>query len=119
MGQKMQAVPFIRALCLVAACWALAFPAAVLAEFDASSRPPNPRYEPTPDEVMDVMLRLAEIRPGDVVYDLGCGDGRIIIAAVRDLGASGVCVDIDAQRIAESIENARQAGVADRIQFRN
>jgi SAM-dependent methyltransferase len=52
-------------------------------------------------------------------HDLGCGDGRIVIAAVRETGARGVCVDIDPRRIAESRENARKAGVADRIQFRN
>jgi len=62
------------------------------------------------------MVRLAAVQPGDVVYDLGCGDGRIVIAAARR-GARGVCVDIDPQRIAESRENARQAGVTERIEF--
>ena len=62
------------------------------------------------------MLRLAEVGTGDVVYDLGCGDGRIVIAAVR-LGARGVCVDIDPVRIEESRTNARNAGVADKIRF--
>jgi ribosomal protein L11 methylase PrmA len=65
------------------------------------------------------MLRLANVKAGEVVYDLGCGDGRIVIAAVRDFGARGVCVDIDPQRIAESRENARAAGVADHIRFLN
>jgi SAM-dependent methyltransferase len=82
-------------------------------------RPPDVRYEPTSPDVVQVMLRLADVRAGDVVYDLGCGDGRIVIAAVRERGARGVCVDIDARRIAESRENAARAGVADRIQFRN
>jgi ribosomal protein L11 methylase PrmA len=63
------------------------------------------------------MLRLANVTAGDVVYDLGCGDGRIVITAVRDFGARGVGVDIDPVRIAESRENARQAGVTDRIRF--
>ncbi|MBI2315561.1 MAG: class I SAM-dependent methyltransferase [Betaproteobacteria bacterium] len=63
------------------------------------------------------MLKLAKVRRADVVYDLGCGDGRIVIAAARDRGARGVCVDIDPQRIAEARENARRAGVADRIRF--
>lgn len=62
------------------------------------------------------MVQLAAVRPGDVVYDLGCGDGRIVIAAVRR-GAHGVCVDIDPQRIAESRENAQKAGLAERIEF--
>lgn len=70
-------------------------------------------------DVVEVMLRLAEVKEGDVVYDLGCGDGRIVIAAVRARGARGVCVDIDPRRIAESRENAHQAGVADRIRFLN
>jgi SAM-dependent methyltransferase len=82
-------------------------------------RAPDVRYEPTATDVVQAMLRLAAVRAGDVVYDLGCGDGRIVIAAVREHGAHGVCVDIDPQRIAASRENARQAGVADRIRFVN
>ena len=62
-------------------------------------------------------MRLARLVPGDVLYDLGCGDGRIVIAAVKTPGVRGVCVDIDPQRIAESRENARRAGVSDRIEF--
>jgi ribosomal protein L11 methylase PrmA len=64
------------------------------------------------------MLSLAEIGPKDVVYDLGCGDGRIVIAAVKQRGVRGVCVDIDPARIAESRKNAVAAGVAGRITFR-
>ena len=63
------------------------------------------------------MLGLTRVGSGDVVYDLGCGDGRIVIAAAKQRGARGVCVDIDPQRIAEAEENARIAGVADRIRF--
>lgn len=77
------------------------------------------RYEPTSPEVVQVMLELAGVGPGDVVYDLGCGDGRIVIAAVQRYGASGVCVDIDPRRIADSRENAREAGVSDSIRFLN
>ena len=65
------------------------------------------------------MLRVASLKSDDVVYDLGCGDGRIVITAVRQFGARGVCVDIDPQRIAESREKARAAGVNDRIRFLN
>jgi ubiquinone/menaquinone biosynthesis C-methylase UbiE len=65
------------------------------------------------------MLGLAAVKPGEVVYDLGCGDGRIVITAVREYGARGVCVDIDPQRITESRENAHAAGVADQIRFLN
>jgi ubiquinone/menaquinone biosynthesis C-methylase UbiE len=65
------------------------------------------------------MFRLANVKRGEVVYDLGCGDGRIVITAVREFGASGVCVDIDPQRIAESRENARAAAVTENIRFLN
>lgn len=65
------------------------------------------------------MLQLAKVGANDAVYDLGRGDGRIVIAAVRQFGARGVCVDIDLQRIAESRANAQRAGVAERILFLN
>jgi SAM-dependent methyltransferase len=84
----------------------------------AAQRPPDVRYEPTPPEVVEAMLDLAGVKAGDVLYDLGCGDGRIPIAAVRR-GARGVCVDIDIQRIAEARVNARRAGVEGRIAFRH
>ena len=84
-----------------------------------SLRAPDVHYEPTPPDVVEVMLRLANVRADDVVYDLGCGDGRIVITAVRQFGARGVCVDIDPQRIAESQENARAAGATDYIRFLN
>lgn len=80
---------------------------------------PGVRYEPTSPEVVEVMLRLADVTQGDVVYDLGCGDGRIVISAIRAGAARGVCVDIDPVRIAESRKNAQEAGVADRIRFLN
>jgi predicted O-methyltransferase YrrM len=72
----------------------------------------------TPPDVVDRMLTLAHVGPDDVVYDLGCGDGRIVIAAALRYGARGVGVDIDPERIQEAEENARQAGVADRVTFR-
>jgi SAM-dependent methyltransferase len=84
-----------------------------------SLRAPDVHYEPTPPDVVEVMLRLANVKAGDLVYDLGCGDGRIVIRAVREFAARGVCVDIDPQRVAESRENARAAGVADHIRFLN
>jgi SAM-dependent methyltransferase len=84
-----------------------------------SLRAPDVRYEPTPPDVVEVMLRLANVKADDVVYDLGCGDGRIVITAVRQFGARGVCVDIDPQRIAESQENARAASATDYIRFLN
>jgi SAM-dependent methyltransferase len=80
-------------------------------------RAPDVPYEPSPEHVVTEIIRLARLAPGDVLYDLGCGDGRIVIAAVRTHGVRGACVDIDPQRIAESRENARRAGVDDRIEF--
>lgn len=74
-------------------------------------------YVSTPFPVVAEMLRLAEVGPGDVVYDLGCGDGRIVIAAAQRHGARGVGVDMDPRRIVEANVNAHRAGVADRVRF--
>jgi SAM-dependent methyltransferase len=75
-------------------------------------------YVPTPQEVVDRMLQLAAVSKGDVVYDLGCGDGRIPVTAARVYGARGVGVDIDPQRIGEANLNAKQAGVSDLVMFK-
>ncbi len=85
----------------------------------APTRAPDVRYEPSPPEVVREMLRLAGVKKGDVVYDLGCGDGRIVIAAAKEFGARGVGIDIDPRRIEESVENARKAGVNRQVRFRN
>jgi SAM-dependent methyltransferase len=82
-------------------------------------REPDVEYEPTPQPVVEQMLRLAEVKAGDVVYDLGSGDGRIPITAVRVPGVRGVGIDIDPVRIREANANARAAGVTDRVSFRN
>jgi SAM-dependent methyltransferase len=74
-------------------------------------------YVPTPQEVVDRMLQLAGVTKADVVYDLGCGDGRIPITAAKVYGARGVGVDIDPQRIAESNANAKVAGVTNLVTF--
>jgi len=95
----------------------------VLALLAACAQPaplptPEARYEPSPPEIVRAMLELAGTGAGDAVYDLGCGDGRIVIEAARRYGARGVCVDIDPRRIAEARANAAEAGVLDRISFR-
>jgi len=82
-------------------------------------RPPDVRYEPSSPEVVLAMLKLADVKKDDVVYDLGCGDGRIVIAAAEKFGARGVGIDIDPERIKEAEENARKAGVAGRVRFLN
>ncbi len=74
-------------------------------------------YVPTKPEVVKGMLGMAGVKSGDVVYDLGCGDGRIVITAVKDYGATGVGVDIDPERIQEANANAEKAGVKDKVQF--
>jgi uncharacterized protein (TIGR03000 family) len=77
------------------------------------------RYVPTPPQVVEAMLKLAGVGKDDVVYDLGCGDGRIVITAVGAFGARrGVGVDLDPERLRESRANARRAGVEGRVEFR-
>lgn len=86
----------------------------------APKRPDAPQlapYVPTPQDVVDRMLALAGVTKGDVIYDLGCGDGRIPITAARKFGARGVGVDIDPQRIAEANANAAAAGVTGLVSF--
>jgi SAM-dependent methyltransferase len=68
-------------------------------------------------KVVEAMLDAAQVGPGDVVYDLGCGDGRIVIMAARRYGARAVGVDLDPERIAEARRNAARAGVTDRVSF--
>ncbi len=74
-------------------------------------------YVPTPQSVVEAMLRLADVSAEDLVYDLGSGDGRIVITAAGTFGARAVGIDIDPERIAESRENARKAGVQNRVRF--
>jgi cyclopropane fatty-acyl-phospholipid synthase-like methyltransferase len=80
-------------------------------------RPPDVFYVPTPPRVVDAMLKMARVTEKDVVYDLGCGDGRIPIAAAEQYGARGVGIDIDPKRIVEANENAKAAGVTGKVQF--
>ena len=76
-------------------------------------------YVPTPQPVVEAMLKLAAVKEGDVVYDLGCGDGRIVVTAVKQFKARrGVGIDLDPQRVKESVENAKQAGVSAKTEFR-
>jgi SAM-dependent methyltransferase len=76
------------------------------------------RYEPTPMPVVRALLELADVGPGDVVYDLGSGDGRIPIMAAKEFGARGVGIEIDRALVEEAQTNARQAGVEDKVEFR-
>ena len=75
-------------------------------------------FVPTPQDVVEKMLTMAQVGKGDVVYDLGSGDGRLVITAAKKFGARGVGVDIDPARIAEGRANAKQAGVEQLVEFR-
>jgi len=90
-----------------------------LAQAQAPLRSPDVIYVPTPQTVVDAMLKMANVTKNDVVYDLGCGDGRIVITAAKQFGARGVGIDIDPQRIKESNANAVTAGVTDKVKFSN
>jgi SAM-dependent methyltransferase len=85
------------------------------AEQGAALRGPDVIFVPTPGEIVDTMLKMAAVSKKDTVYDLGCGDGRIVITAAQRYGARGVGIDIDPDRVAEATENVRKAGVADRV----
>jgi tRNA A58 N-methylase Trm61 len=89
------------------------------AQAPAPARTPDVIYVPTPPAVVDAMLKMAKVTDKDVVYDLGSGDGRIPIAAAKEYGARGIGIDIDPQRIAEANENAKAAGVTDKVRFLN
>jgi SAM-dependent methyltransferase len=80
-------------------------------------RKPDVPFVPTTEQAVRAMLKLADVQKADIVYDLGCGDGRIVIAAARDFGARGVGIDIDPQRVAEAKENAHKAGVEARVRI--
>ena len=86
------------------------------------AQPPEPvfinaPYVPSSDKVVSAMLKLAAVNSSDSVYDLGCGDGRIVVAAAKDFGAHGVGIDINPVRIAEAKENARKAAVESLVRF--
>jgi SAM-dependent methyltransferase len=82
---------------------------------------PAPRldvhYVPTPMPVVNKMLEMAEVKRGNLLYDLGCGDGRIVVTAAKEFGARGIGIDLDPNRIAEAQANAREAGVSDLTRF--
>jgi cyclopropane fatty-acyl-phospholipid synthase-like methyltransferase len=79
---------------------------------------PDIHYVPTSNGVADAMLRLANTTAADVVYDLGSGDGRIVIAAAKKYGARGVGIEIDPELIKDAAKNAAKAGLADKVTFR-
>ena len=80
-------------------------------------RRPDIHWVPTPPAVVDAMLKLADVKPSDVVYDLGCGDGVIVTTAAQKYGARAVGIDIDPQRVKESTERAQKMGVSDKVKI--
>lgn len=87
------------------------------AEQGATLRGPDVIFVPTPNDIVATMLRMAAVSKKDMVYDLGCGDGRIVITAAQKYGARGVGIDIDPERVEEATANVRKAGVADRVKI--
>ena len=85
----------------------------------APSRTPDVIFVPTPQEVVDAMLKVAKVTKNDVIYDLGSGDGRIPVTAAKMYGARAIGIDIDPQRIKEANANAQAAGVTDKVKFLN
>jgi len=82
-------------------------------------RRPDVIFLPTPEEVVEAMLQVASVTKNDIVYDLGCGDGRIPVTAAKKYGARGVCIDIDPQRIKEANENVAKNNVGDKVRVMN
>jgi ribosomal protein L11 methylase PrmA len=116
----------MRALSCIFAVLLLALPPAIAQDAQtaprapaAAQRSPDVIYVPTPQEVVEEMLKLADVKKGDVLYDLGSGDGRIAVTAAKIYGIRAVGIDIDPERIREANENAKKAGVTKLVKFRN
>src|ERR671915_1232226 len=107
---------FVLSFAMIAA---IAAPSMAQTAAPAPLRSPDVIFVPTPQEVVDAMLKMAKVGPNDVIYDLGSGDGRIPITAARTYKARGVGIDIDPQRIKEAMENLKTAGVGDKVRFLN
>ena len=104
---------------LILALMAIAITPAVAQQPAAQLRSPDVIFVPTPQEVVDAMLKAAKVTATDVVYDLGSGDGRIPITAAKTYGARAIGIDIDPQRIQEANANLKTAGVGDKVRFLN
>jgi SAM-dependent methyltransferase len=92
---------------------------ALVGQTAAPARTPDVPYVPTPENVVEAMLKLGEVKKGDILYDLGSGDGRIVIAAAKAHGVKGTGIDINPERIQEANANAKQANVTDKVKFLN
>lgn len=103
-------------LCLVAIAGGLTGPPAVAQ--NAPARQLDVPFVPTPQEVVNRMLEIAKVNKNDLLYDLGSGDGRIVITAAKKYGTRGIGIDLDPTRVAEARANAKEAGVEDKVTFR-
>lgn len=92
---------------------------ALFGQTAAPSRTPDVPYVPTPENVVEAMLKLGEVKKGDILYDLGSGDGRIVVTAAKQYGVKGTGIDINPERIEEANANAKQASVTDKVRFLN
>jgi cyclopropane fatty-acyl-phospholipid synthase-like methyltransferase len=84
---------------------------------EQAARRPDIHWVPTPPAVVDAMLKLADVKASDVVYDLGCGDGIIVTTAAQKYGARAVGIDIDPVRVKEATERAQKMGVSDKVKI--
>jgi ribosomal protein L11 methylase PrmA len=105
------------ALALILALGAGLSTPATVAQLKPLEKEPEVPYVPTHEKVVAEMLKVAKVGKNDVLYDLGSGDGRIVITAAKQFGTRGVGVDIDPARVTEARENAKKAGVTDRVKF--
>jgi trans-aconitate methyltransferase len=109
----------VRHVALATLIAAVAVTAPLGAQQAGTLRPPDVIFVPTPPEVVDAMLKLANVSGKDVVYDLGCGDGIIVATAAQKFGARAIGIDIDPQRVKEANERIQKAGVTDKVKILN
>lgn len=117
----MKALPTLAALAMAALLLPASAAFAQEAARETSARParqPDVPYVPTPQNVVDGMLELAQVKKDDVLYDLGSGDGRIPVTAAKRYGVNALGIDINPQRVREANETARREGVTDLVTFR-
>ena len=107
-----------RRVLLIATAALLLFGAGVGAQSTTTEKKPlDVPYVPTHERIVAEMLKMADVKSNDVLYDLGCGDGRIPITAAQRFGTRGVGYDLDPERVSEARENAKRAGVTDKVRF--
>ena len=110
---------FVKVIFCLALIFCLAPAAGSAQQQNNTLREPDVIFVPTPQEVVDAMLKMADVHKGDVVYDLGCGDGRIVVTAAKQYGVRAVGIDINPVRIGEAKENVKQGGVTELVTLRN